>query len=47
MNRLFVELYFDEDVDILVADLIRARGFAVKTTREEGRLSDSLHIATR
>jgi predicted nuclease of predicted toxin-antitoxin system len=41
MNRLFVELYFDEDVDILVADLMRARGFTVKTTREEGRLHDN------
>ena len=27
MSRLFIELYLDEDVDVLVAGLIRARGF--------------------
>lgn len=41
MNRLFAELYFDEDVSVLVANLVRGRGFVVKTTREEGRLHDS------
>ena len=38
MSRLFIDLYLDEDVDVLVADLIRARGFAVLTTREAGQL---------
>ena len=38
MNRLFVELYLDEDVSILVADLLRARGFAPITARDAGRL---------
>ncbi|HLM57107.1 MAG TPA: DUF5615 family PIN-like protein [Pyrinomonadaceae bacterium] len=38
MRRLFIELYLDEDVSVLVADLIRARGFAVTTTQEAGRL---------
>lgn len=37
MNRLFLELYLDEDVDVLVADLLRARGFNVVTTQEAGR----------
>src|SRR5438552_1467551 len=37
MNRLFLELYLDEDVDVLVADLVRARGFNVVTTQEAGR----------
>ena len=37
MNRLFIEFYLDEDVSILVADLIRARGFVITTTREEGQ----------
>lgn len=41
MSRLFIELYFDEDVSALVADLARARGFAVTTTREAGRLGGS------
>src|SRR5215510_2648454 len=34
MSRLFVELYLDEDVDILVADLVRARSFQATTTQE-------------
>ncbi len=29
MNQLFIELYLDEDVDVLIADLVRARGFKV------------------
>ena len=41
MNRLFIELYLDEDVDVLVADLIRARGFMVITAREAGQLEES------
>ena len=38
MIRLFIELYLDEDVDVLVADLVRARGFGAVTTREAGQL---------
>lgn len=38
MNELFIALYLDEDVDVLLADLIRARGFHVTTTREAGNL---------
>lgn len=34
MNRLFIELYLDEDVDVLVADLLRSRGFVVVPTVE-------------
>jgi len=34
MSRLFIELYLDEDVDVLVADLLRSRGFKVTTTQE-------------
>ena len=40
-NRLFIELYLDEDVDVLVADLVRAHGFVAVTTQEAGRLRDS------
>jgi acetolactate synthase regulatory subunit len=39
MNRLFVELYLDEDVDVLVAELVRARGFKATTTQEAARQS--------
>ena len=41
MDRLFIELYLDEDVDVLVADLVRARGFAATTTQEAGQLGRS------
>lgn len=34
MNQLFIELYFDEDVDVLIPDLVRARGFKATTTQE-------------
>ncbi|MBV9928076.1 MAG: DUF5615 family PIN-like protein [Acidobacteria bacterium] len=37
MSRLFAELYLDEDVSALVAELLRARGFGVQTTHEAGR----------
>ncbi len=41
MNRFLIELYLDEDVDVLVADLLRARGFAATTTRDAGKLQAS------
>jgi hypothetical protein len=34
--KLFAELYLDEDVSVLVAALLRARGFDVITARDEG-----------
>jgi hypothetical protein len=37
LSRLFIELYLDEDVSMLVAELVRARGFALQTTQEAGR----------
>jgi len=37
MSRLFIELYLDEDVDVLVSDLVRARGFKVTTTQGAGQ----------
>jgi hypothetical protein len=40
MNHLFIELYLDEDVDVLIADLLRARGFKVTTTQEAGQLGN-------
>jgi len=41
MSRLFIALYLDEDVDMLVAALVRARGFVASTTREAGQLRNS------
>jgi predicted nuclease of predicted toxin-antitoxin system len=37
VNHLFIEFYLDEDVSTLVAELIRARGFTITTTREAGQ----------
>jgi hypothetical protein len=41
MSRLFIELYLDEDVDVLIALLMRARGFVVVTTQEAGCLGNT------
>lgn len=41
MTNLFIELYLDEDVSVLVADLVRARGFITSTTRAAGQLHAS------
>lgn len=41
MTRTFIALYLDEDVDVLVADLVRARGFSVITTREAAQLGNT------
>ena len=38
MTNLFTELYLDEDVSVLVADLVRAGGFVAVTIREAGQL---------
>ena len=46
MNELFINLYLDEDVDHLVAKLVRPNGFNVIITSEIGRRgeSDSLQL---
>jgi len=41
MPRLFARLYLDEDVDVLVADLVRSQGFAVTTAHDEDMLGAS------
>ncbi len=41
MNSLFIRLYLDEDVNVLVADLLKARGFDVLTVRDAGQLQAS------
>ncbi len=41
MNQLFIELYLDEDVDVLIADLLHVRGFVALTARDAGQLHKS------
>ena len=41
MSQLFIELYLDEDVSVLVADLLCARGFVAVTTQKAGNLGCS------
>lgn len=41
MSRLFVHLYLDEDVSVLIAKLVRSRGFEATTTLEAGQLGKS------
>jgi predicted nuclease of predicted toxin-antitoxin system len=41
LNQIFIELYLDEDVSVLIADLLRARGFMATTTVEVGNLGCS------
>jgi hypothetical protein len=36
--KLFISLYLDEDVDVLIAELIRHEGFEATTARDEGQL---------
>jgi predicted nuclease of predicted toxin-antitoxin system len=41
MSSLFIPLYLDEDVSILVAKLLRARAFDATTAVDEGQLGRS------
>jgi predicted nuclease of predicted toxin-antitoxin system len=41
MSSLFIRLYLDEDVNILVADLLEARGFDALTARDARQLQAS------
>ncbi len=47
MKRLFIKLYLDEDVDVVIAAMLRARGFGVTTTQAEGNLgaADATQLA--
>jgi predicted nuclease of predicted toxin-antitoxin system len=38
ISGLFIELYLDEDMDVLIARLIQARGFVAATAHSENRL---------
>jgi hypothetical protein len=39
VNNLFIRLYLDEDVNVLIAELLRARGFDAITARDAGQLN--------
>jgi predicted nuclease of predicted toxin-antitoxin system len=39
MSRLFVSVYLDEDVDVLLAELVSAKGYVALTTRDAGNRS--------
>jgi predicted nuclease of predicted toxin-antitoxin system len=41
MSSLFIRLYLDEDVNVLVAALLNARGFDALTVRDAGQLQTS------
>jgi predicted nuclease of predicted toxin-antitoxin system len=47
VNRLFIEIYLDEDVHVLIAELLERRGFSAVTTRDAGNLglNDSAQLA--
>jgi hypothetical protein len=37
VSHLFIELYLDEDMSVLVADLLRARGFMPSQLKKPGK----------
>jgi hypothetical protein len=47
LKQLFIDLYLDEDADVLISGLVRARGFSVMTTQEAGQIgnTDSQQLA--
>jgi hypothetical protein len=47
VSELFIALYLDEDVTVLVAELLRARGFVARTTVAAGQrgASDAAQLA--
>lgn len=38
MTDIFIHVYLDEDVDVLVATLLRSRGFETTTAQQAGQL---------
>lgn len=41
MTRLFAAVYLDEDVSVVLADMLRSRGFKAATTRDAMRLGST------
>ena len=44
LKQLFIDLYLDEDVDVLVSGLVRARGFGAMTTEAAQLKTDSINV---
>jgi len=38
MTDIFIPVYLDEDVDVLVANLLESRGFQATTAQQAGQL---------
>jgi hypothetical protein len=38
MTDIFIHVYLDEDVDVLVASLLQSRGFQATTAQQAGKL---------
>jgi hypothetical protein len=38
MSEIFIHVYLDEDVDVLVASLLHSRGFEATTAKQAGQL---------
>ena len=51
MSNIFIHVYLDEDIDILVASLLRSRGFKATTAKQAGQLGrtddEQLEYATK
>ena len=51
MNKLFIEIYLDENVHVLIARIIQSHGFKAVTTQDVGRKgasdSEQLEYANR
>lgn len=41
MSSLFIQLYLDEDVDVVIAALLQAKGYDVLTVRDADRLQET------
>jgi predicted nuclease of predicted toxin-antitoxin system len=41
VNGIFIRLYLDEDVSVLIKRLLESRGYDVITTREAGRVGST------
>jgi predicted nuclease of predicted toxin-antitoxin system len=38
MSNIFIGLYLDEDVNVIIADILQGRGYTALTTRDAGML---------
>jgi predicted nuclease of predicted toxin-antitoxin system len=51
VSRLFISIFLDEDVSVVVAKLLRSRGYSALTTQDAGQIgrsdADQLAFATK